>query len=31
MFGDIAKECGGGGFEWATRPEDRTRLWQSAA
>jgi D-lactate dehydrogenase (cytochrome) len=29
MFGDIAKECGGGGFEWATRPEDRTRLWQA--
>ncbi len=29
MFGEIAKECGGGGFEWATRPEDRTRLWQA--
>ncbi|MGB3866400.1 MAG: FAD-linked oxidase C-terminal domain-containing protein [Xanthobacteraceae bacterium] len=29
MFADIATECGGGGFEWATRPEDRTRLWQA--
>jgi D-lactate dehydrogenase (cytochrome) len=28
-FGDIAKEVGGGPFEWATRPEDRTRLWRA--
>jgi D-lactate dehydrogenase (cytochrome) len=26
-FGDIAKEFPAGAFEWATRPEDRTRLW----
>jgi D-lactate dehydrogenase (cytochrome) len=28
-FGEIAAEMGGGTFEWATRPEDRTRLWQA--
>ncbi|HTH33606.1 MAG TPA: FAD-linked oxidase C-terminal domain-containing protein [Xanthobacteraceae bacterium] len=28
-FGDIAREFGGGPFEWATRPEDRTRLWEA--
>jgi D-lactate dehydrogenase (cytochrome) len=28
-FGAIAKDCGGGEFEWATKPEDRTRLWQA--
>lgn len=28
-FGEIASECGGGSFEWTTRPEDRTRLWQA--
>ena len=28
-FGDIAREFGGGPFEWATRPEDRARLWQA--
>ncbi len=28
-FGDIAAEFGGGAFEWATKPEDRTRLWQA--
>jgi len=28
-FGEIAKEFAGGPFEWATRPEDRTRLWQA--
>lgn len=29
QFGAIAEECGGGPFEWATQPEDRTRLWQA--
>lgn len=28
-FGEIAAEFKGGPFEWATRPEDRTRLWQA--
>lgn len=28
-FGEIATEFGGGPFEWATKPEDRTRLWQA--
>src|SRR5579864_3959668 len=28
-FGELAKECGGGEFNWTTRPEDRTRLWQA--
>src|SRR5260221_699867 len=28
-FGDIAAEHGCGEFEWATKPEDRTRLWQA--
>ncbi|MFD1702701.1 FAD-binding oxidoreductase [Methylopila henanensis] len=26
-FGEIARELGGGPFDWATRAEDRTRLW----
>lgn len=26
---EIAAEHGGEGFEWATRPEDRTRLWSA--
>jgi D-lactate dehydrogenase (cytochrome) len=28
-FAEIASECGGLGFTWTTRPEDRTRLWQA--
>jgi D-lactate dehydrogenase (cytochrome) len=28
-FGDIAQELGGGPFDWATRQEDRNRLWQA--
>ncbi len=28
-FGAIASEYGGGDFEWATKPEDRTRLWEA--
>lgn len=28
-FGEIAAECGGGNFEWTTKSEDRTRLWQA--
>ena len=28
-FGEIARELEGGPFEWATKPEDRTRLWQA--
>jgi D-lactate dehydrogenase (cytochrome) len=28
-FGEIAREAGGSKFEWATRPEDRNRLWQA--
>jgi D-lactate dehydrogenase (cytochrome) len=29
QFGEIAREHGGGPFDWATKPEDRTRLWQA--
>ncbi len=29
MFAAIAAEHGGGTFEWATREEDRARLWQA--
>ncbi len=28
-FGEIAAEFGGGPFEWTTRQEDRTRLWDA--
>jgi D-lactate dehydrogenase (cytochrome) len=28
-FSEIAAELGGGPFEWTTRPEDRTRLWEA--
>jgi len=28
-FGEIARDLGGGPFDCATRPEDRSRLWQA--
>jgi D-lactate dehydrogenase (cytochrome) len=26
-FGDVSRDFAAGAFEWATKPEDRTRLW----
>jgi D-lactate dehydrogenase (cytochrome) len=28
-FGEIAAEYGGGPFEWTTKPEERSKLWQA--
>jgi D-lactate dehydrogenase (cytochrome) len=29
LFGEIARECAGGEFSWATKPEERSRLRQA--
>ena len=28
-FGEIVEEFGGGPFQWTTKPEERTKLWQA--
>jgi D-lactate dehydrogenase (cytochrome) len=28
-FGEIARDCGGTGFEWVAKPEERSRLWKA--
>lgn len=29
LFGAIAEECGGSGFEWVVKTEDRNRIWKA--
>ena len=29
LFGAVAEECGGSGFEWVSQTEDRNRLWKA--
>ncbi len=29
LFGEIAKDCGGTGFEWVTTTEEHSRLWKA--
>lgn len=29
LFGEIAADCGGSGFDWTTKAEDRTVLWKA--
>jgi D-lactate dehydrogenase (cytochrome) len=29
QFEEISGDCGGSGFQWTTKPEERTRLWQA--